>query len=116
MPELANLRAKSLYLTDYLMQMIESELDGHGFSFANPRNNSRRGGHVALVHSDAVRICKALKARHVIPDYRAPDIIRLAPVPLYTSFVDVWEAVQRLRAIMEGREHEAFEGERGLVA
>jgi kynureninase len=110
------LREKSLRLTEYLMALVESELSDYGFSFDNPRQDARRGGHVALIHPDAVRICKALKARGVVPDYRAPKIIRLAPVPLYTSYGDVWEAVQRLKAIMEGEGYERYEAERGLVA
>ncbi len=72
-----------------------------GFSIGNPREDHRRGGHVCLVHPEAVRICKSLKEKGVIPDFRAPDVIRLAPVALYTAYTDIWEAVQRLKRIME---------------
>lgn len=109
------LRRKSLALTDYLMALVESELAGWGFRFASPREPHRRGGHIALLHDDAVRLCKALRAAEVIPDYRPPNIIRLAPVPLYTSFLDCHEAVQRLKRILEEGEYRNEEAGRGLV-
>jgi kynureninase len=87
-----------------------------GFVIGNPREEKRRGGHVCLEHPEAVRIAKALKADGVIPDFRAPHIIRLAPISLYTSFQDVWEAVRRLKRIMEEKTYEKYEKERGVVA
>jgi hypothetical protein len=75
---------------------VETRLARFGVSVATPREDARRGGHLALVHSDASRVCRALRAAGVIPDFRPPDIIRLAPVPLYTRFADCWEAVCRL--------------------
>jgi kynureninase len=110
------IREKSLCLTQYLMDLVESELAGMGFVIGNPREEKRRGGHVCLEHPEAVRIAKALKADGVIPDFRAPHIIRLAPISLYTSFQDVWEAVRRLKRIMEEKTYEKYEKERGVVA
>lgn len=109
-------RRKSLKLTRYLMKLVEQELKGLGFEIGNPVEDERRGGHVALEHQEAVRIAKALKARGVIPDFRAPNVIRLAPVALYTSYSDVWEAIRRIKEIMIGREYEAYPKERGVVA
>ncbi|MFB5190662.1 kynureninase [Alicyclobacillus fastidiosus] len=110
------LRAKSLRMTQYMMDLMESELSGMGFVIGNPIEDHRRGGHVALIHEEAVRICKALKDNGVVPDFRAPDVIRLAPIPLYTSFQDVWDMVQRLRAIMLEKQYERYEKKRGVVA
>ncbi len=110
------LRAKSLRLTAYLRMLIETELAGHGFSIATPRADARRGGHLALVHPEAARVCKALKAADVVPDFRAPDIVRLAPAPLYTPFADCREAVARLRRIMDERLYERHDTGRELVA
>jgi len=110
------IRRKSLRLTAYLMGLIECELDGMGFSIGNPREDHRRGGHVSLEHAEAARICKALKANGVIPDYREPNVIRLAPVALYTSYRDVWKAVQILKTIMQEKTYERFENKRGVVA
>ena len=63
-----------------------------------------------------MQICKALKARGVIPDFRAPNVVRLAPAPLYTSYLELWEAVGILREIVESGQHLAFSGSRGTVA
>ncbi|MGO0060731.1 kynureninase [Brevibacillus fluminis] len=110
------IRRKSLLLTTYLMDLIAHELDGFGFTIGNPTDEKRRGGHVGLEHPEAARICKALKENKVIPDFRAPNMIRLAPVALYSSFTDVWEVVQRLKAIMAERQYEKFENQRNVVA
>lgn len=110
------IREKSLRQTQYLMQLVEEELVGMGFTIGNPREDHRRGGHVCLVHPEAVRICKSLKEKGVIPDFRAPDVIRLAPVALYTAYTEVWEAVQVLKWIMEEKDYERHEKKRGVVA
>jgi kynureninase len=112
------IRQKSLRLTDYLMSLADELLiePGYGFAVGTPREPERRGGHVALEHPDAIRICKALKARGVIPDFRYPNVIRLAPVALYTSFGDVWRAVQLLREIVDAGEHQDYDSIRGTVA
>lgn len=110
------LRSKSLQLTDYLMELIDERLAEYGFSIGTPREASRRGGHVALVHDEAARINEAMKEAGIIPDYREPNVIRLAPVPLYTRFVDVVDLVDRIQAIMEKGAHMKFENKRGTVA
>ncbi len=114
--EMKDLRAKSLDLTRYLMHLIDTELSRYGFSTANPREDAMRGGHVALVHEDAIRINEALKAADVIPDFRYPNIIRLAPVPQYIRYIDVYELVQRIKTIMENHEYEKYENKAGTVA
>ncbi len=110
------IRRKSLALTAYLRALAEQELASFGFGCVTPVEDHRRGGHLALTHPEAARICKALIADGVIPDHRPPDIVRVAPVALYTSFADCFEAVRRLRSIMEARRHEAYPPGRGLVA
>lgn len=111
-----NIRQKSLHINQYLMDLIEHELKGFGFSFGNPRKDVQRGGHISLEHEEAARICKALKENGVIPDFRAPNIIRLAPVALYTSYEEVWKAIQILTKIMMERQYEKFKNERDVVA
>jgi kynureninase len=61
-------------------------------------------------------VCRALKHGGVIPDFRPPNLIRLAPVALYNSFRDCYQAVQRLRTIVDERQYEAHAAERELVA
>ncbi|MBO5999348.1 MAG: kynureninase [Lachnospiraceae bacterium] len=113
---IGRLRTKSLKLTGYLMELIDEKLARYGFSVGNPREDERRTGHVALVHEDAIRINAAMKAEGILPDFRFPDVIRLAPVPLYTSFTEVYDMVERITDIMENRKYEAFENRRGTVA
>jgi len=109
------LRARSLRLTAFLMELAEAELGAYGFSVATPREDSRRGGHVALVHTEALRICQALKEAGIVVDHRPPNIVRLAPIALYNTFVDCCTAVARLKAVMDGRVYERYPARRPLV-
>jgi kynureninase len=101
-----NIREKSLKITAYMMYLIDEKLTKYGFGVGNPREDSVRGGHVALTHKDALRINEAFKNNHIIPDFRYPNVIRLAPVPLYVSYEDVYEMVERIIKIMENKEYE----------
>ncbi|MFD1039980.1 kynureninase [Virgibacillus byunsanensis] len=109
-------RKKSLQLTNYMMELIEAELMDYEFTIANPRDELTRGAHLFLEHQDAARICKALKADGVVPDFRTPNGIRLAPVALYNSFEDVWNSVQILKSIMKEERYKNFENKRGVIA
>jgi kynureninase len=110
------LREKSLALTGLLIDFADELLAPLGFEVGTPREAARRGGHVALEHSAAVRIARALKAHRIIPDFRPPNVIRLAPVPLYTRFSDVGEVVLTLKSIVESSEYLQFADERAVVA
>ena len=109
------LREKSLRQTQLIMDLADRRLASHGFRVANPRDPAQRGGHVALAHPDGWRICQALKSAGVVPDFRAPDLIRLAPSPLYTRYGDCVEAMARLEQIMIHRVHEQFPAAPALV-
>ncbi|HEY4553351.1 MAG TPA: kynureninase [Bacillaceae bacterium] len=111
-----NVRSKSLKLTDYMMKLIDTELKDYGFVMANPREDGKRGGHILLQHEESARICKALKENGIIPDFRAPNGMRLAPVALYNTFEEVWEAVQILKKIMKEELYKKFENTREVVA
>lgn len=110
------LREKSLNMTEYMMYLIEHELGEYGFSVGNPRENERRGGHVCLEHHEAARICKALKENKVIPDFRAPNVIRLAPMALYNTYEEIWQTIQILKQIMETEQYKNYENTRNVVA
>lgn len=109
-------RQKSLHLTKYMMELIESELSDYRFTIANPKDDATRGGHIFLEHKEAARICKALKAEGVIPDFRTPNGIRLAPVALYNTFEEVWKTVEILKTIMKEERYKKFENKRGVIA
>ncbi|MGI6129046.1 MAG: kynureninase [bacterium] len=115
---MTKLRANSLALTSYLIDLMDAELkqEPYNYRVVTPRNPERRGGHVAIEHKEAVRINAALKKRGVIPDFRPPNIIRLAPVPLYVTFHDVWLLIQHLKAIIDNKEYESFPKQRDTVA
>ncbi|MGI1820644.1 kynureninase [Exiguobacterium sp. TRN 1102] len=110
------IRQKSLALTTYMMDLIEEMLVPHGFFIGSPTDTRQRGAHLSLEHPEAARICKALKKHHIIPDFRAPNIIRLAPVALYNTFTDVYDVIVTLKKIMDDKEYEAFENVREVVA
>jgi kynureninase len=109
------LRLKSLAQTAFLIELADRELAGLGCAVVTPRDAATRGGHVALAHADAWRICQALKAAGVVPDFRRPDIIRLAPAPLYTTFADCAAAIAALQSILRTGAHENFSMQRALV-
>jgi kynureninase len=112
-------RKKSLDLTSYLIYLVDNLLSGEpwNYSIGTPRKESRRGGHVAIEHGEeAWRICCALKARGIVPDFRPPSVIRIAPVALYNTYTEVWEVVNALREIIENREYEQFSRERDAVS
>lgn len=110
------IREKSLKLTGYMMDLIQHELKEYGFILRNPLDEQKRGGHIYLEHPEAARICKALKAERVIPDFRSPNGIRLAPVALYNTFEEVWKTVQILKKIMDSESYKQYKNERDVVA
>lgn len=112
---MAALRARSLELTALLIELADTHLAALGFAVATPREPAQRGGHVALAHPEAWRLCQALKAARVVVDFRPPDLIRLAPAALYNSRTDCVEAVARLHQIVTTRAHERFPPHRSGV-
>jgi len=91
------LQAKGRRMTEMLVALSDEWLAPHGFAVASPRDADRRGSHITLRHPKARDIVRWLIAHQVVPDFRPPDLIRLAPAPLYTRYVDVWDAMDRLR-------------------
>ena len=110
------IREKSVLLTEYLIRLTDMLLAPLGFSIGSPRDPKWRGSHVSLRHADAYRVNRALiEEMNVLPDFRAPDNIRLGLAPLYTSFVDVWETVDRIRRVIEEKRYEKYSEERLTV-
>ena len=105
------LRKKSLALTDLFVQLVEERCAGFDMGLATPREHARRGSQVCLTKDEgAYAIVQALIARGVVGDYRAgdggrhKDILRFGFTPLYLGFVDVWNAVEHLRQVLETEE------------
>ncbi len=101
---LDEVRAKSLALTDLFIELVEERLAGV-VEVVTPRDHARRGSQVALRHTESYGIIQALIARGVIGDFRDPDICRFGFAPLYVRFVDVYDAVEHLVAVIEHEEH-----------
>jgi kynureninase len=94
--------AKSQQFTAMLVDLVRSQLEPLGAALASPTDPHRRGAHVSLSHPRAWPWCKALiDRRMVIGDFRPPNVIRLGPAPLYTRFVDVFDAVQRMAEVLQ---------------
>ena len=107
------LREKAAALTGFAVEFHDAHLAPLGFELASPSRADRRGGHVSIAHAEAWPICRALIERaRVIPDFRGPDSIRLGLPPLYTRFTDVYDALDRLRGLVERGEHRLVEASR----
>ena len=116
---MAALRAKSLALTDLFIQLVEERCASHSLGLATPREHAQRGSQVCLTREEgAYAIVQALIARGVIGDFRAgdpstgpgrtgyQDILRFGFTPLYIGFLDVWNAVEHLKQVLESGEWE----------
>jgi kynureninase len=96
------LRAKSIALTELFVALVESRCAGHDLTLASPRPPLERGSHVSFAHpTGGYGIVQALIARGIIGDFRSPDLLRFGFAPLYTRFVDVWDAVDQLVDVLE---------------
>jgi len=100
------LRAKCIQQTAYLLFLFQHWLEPLGFRLGSPLEPERRGSHLSLRHPEAYRINWALindPAVRVIPDFRAPDSLRLGIAPLYTSYLDIYRAADRIRLVTENK-------------
>jgi kynureninase len=103
------LRAKSILMTDYASFLTDRFLVSLGFSLGSPRDSTKRGSHISIRHEEGYRINRAMiEEMNVIPDFRAPDNIRLGFAPLYISFTDIWEGFDRIRKVVEEKRYEKY--------
>jgi kynureninase len=112
--DMAAVRAKSLALTDLFISLVESRCAGHPLGLVTPREHARRGSQVSFTHPHGYAVMQALIARGVIGDYREPAIMRFGFTPLYTSFADVWDAVEILKQILDDKAYDVA-ASRGAV-
>lgn len=105
------LRAKSARQTEYLVGLFDALLAPAGYTLNSPRELAWRGSHVSLGHAEGLGIDLALiNDMRVLPDFRAPDNIRLGIAPLYTSFLDIHAAAVRMRQIVDEKLYERYAG------
>ena len=96
------LRTKSMNQLAYLVFLFQQWLEPLGFSLGSPTEPAHRGSHISLRHHEAYRINWALindTDVRVIPDFRAPDFLRLGITPLYTSYQDIYRAMERIHRV-----------------
>ncbi|MFD2500271.1 aminotransferase class V-fold PLP-dependent enzyme [Rhizorhabdus histidinilytica] len=98
--DMRDVRRKSLALGDLFIELARERLARHGLEIVTPEAHPTRGSQVSLRHPEAYAIVQALIAEGVVGDFRMPDIARFGFAPLYTSFADIWHAIDRLEAIM----------------
>jgi kynureninase len=99
----AEARRKSMALGDLFIRLIDETCRDLGLTVASPRDATRRGSQVALRHEEAYRVMRALIDNRVIGDFRTPDLMRFGFAPLYTRYVDVFDAVRCLREVLMSR-------------
>ena len=103
------LRAKSILMTDYASYLTETWLAPLGFSLGSPLDSAIRGSHLSIRHADGYRINRALiEELNVIPDFRAPDNLRLGFAPLYNSFTEIREGFDRIRRVVADKHYEKY--------
>jgi kynureninase len=101
------IRAKSLALTDLFIALVEQRCAAHPLALATPRDHASRGSHVSFGHPHGYAVMQALIERGVIGDYREPALMRFGFTPLYTSYAEVWDAVEILRDILDHASYDA---------
>jgi kynureninase len=94
-------RAKSVALTTYAIEVAEELLAPVGVRVASPRDPACRGGHVTLSHPAMREATGLLWERDVIPDYRNPDGLRIGLSPLSTSFAEVRAGLESVREVLD---------------
>lgn len=117
-----NLRAKSIRQSEYLIFLFREWLEPLGYQLGSPEEAEKRGSHVSLRHPEAYQISRAMihpqereTTLRVIPDFRAPDNIRLGLAPLYTRFSDIHRALGRMRDIAAEGTHLHYRPDQGQV-
>jgi len=93
---IARIRAKGVALTEYAIALHDARLAPLGFELGSPRDPDRRGAHVSIRRPDARELTRRMIAAGIVPDFRAPDSIRLGLSPLTTRFDEVHRAIGRI--------------------
>jgi kynureninase len=104
--DLRLVRAKSVALGELFRRLVTQECAGLGLQLVSPADADRCGSQVSYAHPDGYAIVQALIERRVIGDFRAPDVMRFGFPPLYVRHVDVFDAVQALRAVLTTRAYD----------
>jgi kynureninase len=101
-----NIREKSELQSQFLYELIEEELLPLGFTIGSPEDVSKRGSHISIRHPEGYRITQALinsdkLEKNIVPDFRTPDNIRLGIAPLYNSYIELLDAVEMIKRVLD---------------
>ena len=107
---ITNIRNKSIELGEYLIKIINIELNKFDVKITSPIESKSRGSHITIQHNEAWKICKLLikgdkNRKRIIPDFRPEKNIRLGFSPLYVSFIDLYETVIAIKDILGNKEY-----------
>jgi kynureninase len=109
------LRVKSMALSDLFISLITQYCDGRGLELISPQDANLCGSQVSYSYENGFGAMQALIARGVIGDFRQPNVMRFGFAPLYVTHIDLWDAVQALRAVLVGAEWKKFPMRAGVV-
>ncbi|MBC7623025.1 MAG: kynureninase [Aeromicrobium sp.] len=98
--DLADIRKKSLALSDVFLSLMREFCDEFGFTCVSPTAHADRASHLSFAHAEAYPLMQAIIDRGVIGDFRQPDLLRFGFTPLYTRFTDCWDAVNIIRDVV----------------
>ena len=91
-----SIQSKARAITGFALELC----DELGLASSTPRDPACRGGHVAVLHPEARRLVDQLAERNVIADFRNPDIVRIGCSPLTTRYVDAFDGLSALHALV----------------
>ena len=107
---IGQINAKASTGTNMMIELFDQWLVQLGYELVTPRDSKLRGGHISIYHPDAAQIARGLRDEmKVIPDYRAPNSIRLAISPLPTSYAEVFDGFERIRDYTESGKYKGLD-------
>jgi kynureninase len=107
---IAAINAKAATGTKLMIELYDQWLDELGYELITPRDSKLRGGHLTLYHPDGAQIARGLRDhKKVIPDFRAPNSIRVAISPLATSYCEVFDGFERIRDYTKSGEYKKLD-------
>jgi kynureninase len=110
------IRYKSINQSGFIIEMTNELLLSRGFSIASPLLGTERGSHISLQHPEGYRISQAMinpmdGSASIIPDFRPPNNIRLGIAPLYNTYFELYQCIERIVKIVDEKQFEAYRSE-----
>lgn len=97
---MADIRAKSLAMSDLFIELVAEACSANGATIVTPADHAIRGSQVSITFDNGYAVVQALMERGIVGDFRAPDMMRFGFAPAYLSFADVWRAAEAFNDVM----------------